>query len=1212
MIFVYAAPSPAAIRLKTGVVDTSARTQVQAAAPSHGSGHYLVELRGPATLQSMQAIAQAGALIIEYVPDYAYLVRVEHARVHALRELSCVQWVGPYEPAYKFESLLSAAGKERPQQYVVLLFPGVSKHYACQRIKLAGARLVENSASENGQLIRILATRSQIAQLIQLESVAWVEPYVQPKLCNDVASSICGVPEIRQNPGLFGAGQVLGIADAGLANGNLATISPDFAGRIKAVYALRRPGDWSDQNGHGTHVTGTAVGSGADSGSNPAVHSYSGSFAGYAPEAQLVFQSIGDSGGFVFPPLHLGELFQPAYDNGARVHSDSWGSAVKGAYTTYSSEVDQFAWDHKDFLATFSVGNDAVDLYFPVGVSDPDCIYAPATAKNCIAVGASETLRTTGGYQMGYGIAWPNDFPSAPIKYDLMSNTTNGMAAFSGRGPTDDGRIKPDIVAPGTNIISCRCAAGVTGWAAYDEHYMYWGGTSMATPQVAGAAALVREYYQTEKSLNPSAALVKATLLAGAIDMSPGQYGTGSTRELYPVPDVSQGWGRLSVKNSIFPDPPLVNEFTDEATGLSTGETREYLYNVVDTSVPLKATLVWTDYPGAVYAAKELVNDLDLTLVSPTGGILPVNGICDHTNNVEQVKITSPGLGVYKVRVTGYNVPMGPQDYALVVSGGLPNAYISGTVTSSSGAGVQGAIISIVSATEVRRLSTNLSGQYLARVEPGTYSVQIGKQGWSFTPRSRTVEVASAPVEHVDFQGTGTPGALNGRLRSVVGGVVSKMLETPHPYLNNCDQTYVISAHSGASHVRVHFAEIDLMSDGDTIYILDAADSVKNIFTGHGEDVWSAWVPGSTVKIRIVTNDAGNIGYGFYIDGYETDLIDSGALAGATVTLSPGGFQTTSGVNGNYSFTNIPPGTYTVTPSKAHWKLQPPTKTIEVPAGGAASGVDFDGFPPGSISGQVQIISTQPHAINIQSPHPYPENYTNIWTITADASVTRLRLHFARISTEPAFDLVYLLDEDENIVEIFTAEEADLWTPWVEGHIAKIMLSSDEAFSEWGFYCDGYEAQTAMGGLGGANVQLTTDGRSAVTQADGAFALSDVDVGSHTVSCSLAPWSFDPVSTIVNISAGLGENLLFYAALSDLSLPSQVKLVADAMQVTLKGVVVSAKFNGCFYVQDANRLGGVRVDWSGAVSEGTLVDITGTLSTPSGERRITASSVSLH
>ena len=1203
------------IHLKSTTIDTKAANgeTVVSLERAHGAGYYIVCLKGVVKSEDKLALTDAGAEIIEYVPDYSFVVRVEHSNVKGIRKLNCVEWVGPYKAEYKWvDNLLKG---KAPVDYIVRLFPGHDPEFVMGKGKALGVRKIDCKQRKSGALCHVMANRSQIIELAKLSAVAWIEPYVQPELCNSAASTICGVPELRDDLGLYGADQIIGIADSGLDTGNFATLATDFAGRIRQIdtsFVENRNGEWSDLNGHGTHVIGALLGSGVQSGSDPAAHNYTGSFAGVAPEAELALQCVVDAQSRVRIPLYLEDLFGPAYASGARVHSDSWGNPVEGEYTQYSSEVDQFIWSHKDFSIVFAVGNEGKDRNQD-GIIDSDNLYAPATAKNCISVGASENNCSLGGYQQGYGTAWPTDYPVAPIKFDFMSNNIDGIAAFSSRGPTDDGRIKPDICAPGTNVISNRTHTGIIGkwWGTYDSNYVYWGGTSISTPHVAGAAALVREYFQKEKGINPSAALVKATLINGAVDIAPGQYGTGQRQEVMPAPDKSQGWGRLNVKQSISPTLPLVNEFADESATLSTGAYRDYQYTVINNSLPFKATLVWTDYPGALLAAKELVNDLDLTVTSPTGTVYPTGGLHDRVNNVEQVEIAAPELGTYSIRVTGFNIPMESQDYALVVTGGLPSTYISGSVTSASGAGVPGALMTLVSGGVTKRVTTNQDGNYLTHVAPGTYSIQISKSGWTFTPRARSVVVTDSPVTNVNFLGQGTPGSVNGHVTSSIGGVVSYKVESPHPYLNDFDKTYVITAHESATHMRVHFAEIDLIDDGDTVYVLDANDVIKDTYTWRLEDIWSSWVNGNVIKIRIVSNSYGSVGYGFYVDGYETDLITQGGLAGAKLTLSPGGYETTSIEGGSYSIGSVPPGTYTVTPSKEHWKFQPTLKIIEIPSGGTTSNIDFLAFPPGSISGEIRVSTNESQNVSIHSLHPYTNNYDQTWEVVGNSSATRIRLHFDQLSTEPAFDWVYILDSNDNIIDNFTADYTDLWSPWVPGNVAKIRLLSDEASTAYGFHCDKYEVETLGGGLAGVQVDLSPDNRTVYTTAQGLFSFTNVDVGSHIVTPSLTSWSFDPLFSSVSISAGTLEQLLFYASADGLTTPSQVKRLGDTLQITLSNVTVSAVYKGFFYVQDS-AFGGIRVVSSQTVHEGNVVDVTGMLATVNGERRINAASVIVH
>jgi len=264
-----------------------------------------------------------------------------------------------------------------------------------------------------------------------------------------------------------------------------------------------------------------------------------------------------------------------------------------------------------------------------------------------------------------------------------MIDNPSGVVGFSSRGPTDDGRIKPDVLAPGTNIVSCASHALGSGslWGAYNSNYNYCGGTSMATPLAAGAAALIRQYYRTQRGHVPTAALVKATLINAASDLYPGQYGTGAYKEIPSArPNNVEGWGLVNLAHLIAPSSPRLFEYVDNTAGLSTGESATYVYNVTDSSEPVRVTLVWTDYPASTTASKSLVNDLDLTVTLPNGTVLRGNCTTDRINNVEGVDINSAMTGSYTVRVSAYNVPYGPQPFAFVFSAGAappPTAVIT-------------------------------------------------------------------------------------------------------------------------------------------------------------------------------------------------------------------------------------------------------------------------------------------------------------------------------------------------------------------------------------------------------------------------------------------------------------------------------------------------------------------------------------------------------
>ena len=564
--------------------------------------------------------------------------------------------------------------------------------------------------------------------------------------------------------GIRGEGQIASASDTGLSTGDLATANNfhyDFGQtgsasnpmRVIHGYALNDRGTWNDDQsvggGHGTHTSGSIVGNGFRSGSTPGTNTFPTTcYAGTAPKADFVFQSVMTAnGGLGGIPGDLTQLFQTPYDDGARVHSNSWGAAVAGAYTTDSQRVDKFVWTNPDMVITFSAGNSGVDCWYytsscqkpvscsPDGVIDTDSIGAPATAKDCITVGAAESYRPDFQYgyadQFGAEVCQPSptwgwfnggcSVSADPVLSDLMADNANGMASFSSRGPCDDGRFKPDVVAPGIAIISTRTDVN----QAYEQwgtctvpssptdlrpYYLAEGGTSMANPLTAGSAVLVRQYYvdgwhandssitnasaAAPDGFDPSAALVKATLINGAWDMSPGQYGTGATQEIPPVwdapndlPNNVEGYGRVDLYHSLFPnlgygaDSARTMEVHDNTVGLSTGATADYTFSVSSNANPFIATLVWSDPYAATGAGSKLVNDLDLEVTSPGPTRYYPNrkdwtgGTRDSVNNVEQVFVTSPASGTWKITVRGYSVPGNGQPgttvqpYALVISG---------------------------------------------------------------------------------------------------------------------------------------------------------------------------------------------------------------------------------------------------------------------------------------------------------------------------------------------------------------------------------------------------------------------------------------------------------------------------------------------------------------------------------------------------------------
>ncbi len=526
--------------------------------------YYIVQFTGPVRDEWKNNVTSTGATICNYVPNNAFIVRMnENAKDHVL-PLDFVRWVGEYRPEYKYGSELTGTqdgqvtgnGPDTDNIYHVLLFPTKNKIKIIESIEATGGKILSGS----GNVLRVHITAESIPEIATISGVSWIEEYVPPTVNNDVAAGIINVNTVHETYGLSGSGQIVAVCDSGLDTGtNDQTMHADLRGRILSITDVANDGDPADLIGHGTHVAGSVLGNGSLSGEN---------YSGMAPEAELIFQAAGGNNDFLYLPDDLSNIFQPAYDLGARIHTNSWGSSVSGEYTQASQEVDLFMWEHPDMLILFSAGNSGIDSD-ENGVIDPDSIGSPATAKNCLTVGASEndrgeTFGVSPYLNWGSG-SWLALYPVNPIKDDYMASNSQGIAAFSSRGPTDDGRIKPDVVAPGTFIASARSSmTSREGWGVVDDNYLYMGGTSMSTPITAGTAALVREYYtEVENVSDPSAALIKATLINGALNLTPGQYGIGDQQEISSRPDHSQGWGRIDIENSIYPSYPGVMNYFD-------------------------------------------------------------------------------------------------------------------------------------------------------------------------------------------------------------------------------------------------------------------------------------------------------------------------------------------------------------------------------------------------------------------------------------------------------------------------------------------------------------------------------------------------------------------------------------------------------------------------------------------------------------------------
>lgn len=781
----------------------------------------LVQMRPGRAAAARRELEGVGFVFSGYLPENAYRTRVTPEQARRLALHPDVRFVGAWEPGYKVAPELWPRSGVVAPELVVEAFPGASAATLAKAVEAQFPDAVATAVLPDARRPRIRVSvpeRSRdelVLELSQRDDVSFLAPWYPPALHNNdslgpvqsnastvLSGGACTSCGIFQR-GLTGTGQIVAVADSGLSsdtcffrswNGVTETtdaattappaIGPLFPGR-KVVGYFVQPGATAYDNNvscqgnpsnsfHGTHTSGTAVG---DNLATPSGSSSPGVDVGdgMAPNARLLFQDIGnDQTGCLSGLADNYPMFLQALQAGARISSNSWGGGSGGRYTGDDAVTDQFLFDHEEMAIFFSAGNDGVPT-----PPDPSTLGSPGTAKNVVTVGA-----------LGHG-------------------ASTLIASYSSRGPTADGRIKPDLVAPGTGVTS---ALGNTNRGALLCQVQSLSGTSMACPTAAGASALLREYFadgfyptgarDAANAIEPTAALVKAVLLNGTRPLPDGgSFGNGD-----------YGWGRVFLDSNLyFPgDARKLRVFSvPNTSGLASGESRTHVLQV-QPGQELRLTLVWSDAEATSSAGRALVNDLDLTVagggqtfrgnVFGSNGVSTVGGSPDRLNPVEQVRLTDPVAGAYTVTITASNVPgngrsnTDRQGYALVASYATCSTGVSAAPTGLTaasdpfmGAHLAFAAAPASSSTQVYRavggcaarpgdfqlIGSSTNGSFLdGRAQGGTlYGYRVrGADGCGEGPASACVEIT--PDGHCDlypvFDGlaTATPdGARKCRIR---------------------------------------------------------------------------------------------------------------------------------------------------------------------------------------------------------------------------------------------------------------------------------------------------------------------------------------------------------------------------------------------------------------------------------------------------------------
>ncbi|KAF7554172.1 hypothetical protein G7Z17_g3110 [Cylindrodendrum hubeiense] len=584
-------------------------------------------------------LERLGVSIRENLGEGIYLCYYEAKDLSSIRELDFIRQVDVYRNKFKIQVDLGAPTEETQLGSQVFNRVAETKEEECLvdvmvheevlgEISEVAERISECVHVPADELrvteskVRLRVKRTLLPLIASDDRVRMIEEVVPIVLHDDVARKIVNADITLEGLPFRGRGQRVAVADTGFDRGDLEKCHPAFAGRVRALLPVSRKGLANDPHGHGTHVCGMVLGRDFDT--------PKGRIGGVAQDSELVVQSLWNNEMRALEsPVDLKNLFWEPYElHECRIHSNSWGDAFADSsgqrhYTDAAKHIDKFVWDHPETFICFSAGNNG-------GPDRGPTIGAQAAAKNCLTVGASGSTRV-----------------NEPGKNAKTNFSPGEVLVTSSRGPTVDGLIKPDVVAPGFNIFSAQSTDPKAAWYGEQtdcptEPGARWkplSGTSQATPLVAGCVAVLREILHTKGVENPPSVLLRCLIINGA-DHLPG------------IPVEAQGFGRVNLtstasmlESTIFTASDASQNPTLPAKSgcligpaLKQGEVFRFALNPKDIdggASALKVTLAYHDLPGS-----KIQNNLNLIVQSGNSLEYGNGGSAaspDVQNNVEQV-----------------------------------------------------------------------------------------------------------------------------------------------------------------------------------------------------------------------------------------------------------------------------------------------------------------------------------------------------------------------------------------------------------------------------------------------------------------------------------------------------------------------------------------------------------------------------------------------
>jgi len=675
---------PGTIHLHRRTIDTSAGLGAASSLASRagaGGGLEIVQFQGPLKPEWIEALRNDGRIPISYIPHNAYLVWTPDAASLGQSGLP-LQWS---EPLAELDRLSAELSTDESPQPVSLQVVRAGNHEAVVDRIRAMALSILMEAQEIGPVttIRALLPPGAPAELAAEPEVVWVEPYLPPTL-HDERSDLVMAGMTKANrplaPGYEGwladndlddvSAILVDVTDTGIDTGGVQVVHPGLRGRVAYARDFTGEGMLDDCAGHGTSMAGIIAGAGGSTAQTDAEGYLLG--LGVAPTVRVGSTRIFTCSGAFAPGPSFTALVAAAAASGARIGNNSWGGQGS-AYNTIDQEYDALVRDanrdpndgDQPFLPIFSAGN--------LGPRARSVSW-PSTSKNVLSVASSENYRP--GFNDGCGVS------------SSMADHVDHVLALGGRGPSSDGRIKPDVVGPGSHIQSL---------ASRSQHYNGIGncnpwypagqslssltsGTSASAAHVSGAAALASELFRRSTGSWPSPAMLKAILINHTHDLgtTPALPSNTTFR-----PNAEQGWGRVDLGAFARREGRVVIDQTVVMT--ATGD-EEIVGPMVaeDPNRRVVVTLAWTDAPGTVLGWS-FVNDLDLVVESNGqtyfgnvmhDGLSISGGRPDVRNNVEMVVLPAAARNftvmVRASNIAGDGLPSRPgetdQDFALYVN----------------------------------------------------------------------------------------------------------------------------------------------------------------------------------------------------------------------------------------------------------------------------------------------------------------------------------------------------------------------------------------------------------------------------------------------------------------------------------------------------------------------------------------------------------------